>query len=42
MNFNVHFNDNLVEEIKAMMASTGKKRNAIIQEAVKDFIKPLS
>ena len=38
MNFNIYLNENLVKELKAIVASTKKRRNAIIQEAVREFV----
>jgi predicted DNA-binding protein len=39
MHFNLWFNTKLVQGIEAIMASTGKKRNTVVKEAVEKYLK---
>lgn len=38
MNFSVHLNDNLVERLNRTARETGKPRNALIREAVAQWL----
>ena len=39
MHFNLWFNDKLVQGIERIMASTGKKRNTVVKDAVEQYLK---
>ena len=39
MHFNLWFNETLVEGIERIMASTGKKRNTVVKDAVEKYLK---
>jgi hypothetical protein len=38
MHFNLYVNDDLIDEMKVVMKKTGKKRNTIIVEAIKEYL----
>ena len=38
MNFNLYINDDLVHKMQEIMKNTGKKRNTIIIEAIKEYV----
>jgi Arc/MetJ-type ribon-helix-helix transcriptional regulator len=38
MNFSLHLNDELVRRLNAMAQATGKSRNALIREAVEEWL----